>query len=177
MTGECNDDGMPPPIANVTATDNCDADVTIVLTETYVDGPCEGTYVLTRMWTATDNCGNTATGSHTITALDGLPPALGAVPVDVTVECNESLPTPPAVFAEDLCSGDIEAIMTEETIPGICENSFQVIRTWTAIDPCGNSAALSQTITVTDSKAPVLGPVPKMSHWIVMVVMCHLQLR
>ncbi|MEZ5029810.1 MAG: SprB repeat-containing protein [Saprospiraceae bacterium] len=161
MTGECNDDGMPPPVANVSATDNCDSDVEITLTETYVDGPCEGTYVLTRLWTATDNCGNTATGQHTITAVDGLPPALGAVPADLTIQCDEAIPTPANVFAEDLCAGDVVAVLSEEIVPGTCEDSYTLIRTWTATDPCGNSSSESQLITIVDTKAPVLGPVPK----------------
>ena len=59
---------IPDP-AIPTATDNCDQDVEITLIE--VSNPSEGcgTAIL-RTWTATDNCGNTATGDQTIILLD-----------------------------------------------------------------------------------------------------------
>ena len=51
----------------MTATDNCDLDVAIGYTETRTDGSCPDNYTLTRVWTATDNCGNVATATQVIT--------------------------------------------------------------------------------------------------------------
>ncbi|MBK7342580.1 MAG: hypothetical protein IPJ06_05395 [Saprospiraceae bacterium] len=99
---------MPPPVANVTATDNCDTAVTI-LEEVMVDGPCDGTYILTRIWTATDNCGNTTSDQQVITAVDQTPPAVGTIPDDVTVQCD-AIPVAPQVVASGLCAGEIDPL-------------------------------------------------------------------
>jgi hypothetical protein len=42
--------------------------------ETRVDGSCVNSYVLTRTWTATDECGNTTTHKQTITVVDTTKP-------------------------------------------------------------------------------------------------------
>ena len=57
VTVEC--DAVPAP-ATPSATDNCDADVTVVYNgQVRQDGNCADNSTLTRTWTATDNCGNT----------------------------------------------------------------------------------------------------------------------
>ena len=43
---------------------------------------------LTRVWTATDNCGNVATATQVITVQDTTDPVLVGVPADATVECD-----------------------------------------------------------------------------------------
>jgi gliding motility-associated-like protein len=81
-------DNVPPPANNVTATDNCSS---VVITRTQVQeaidvpGAC-GSFRLTRIWTATDECGNTNEARQVITVYcDGLPRiALG----NDTVLCN-----------------------------------------------------------------------------------------
>ena len=55
ITVEC--DGVPPP-ADVTATDACDPDVPVTLDENTTPGSCPQNYILTRTWTAVDDCGN-----------------------------------------------------------------------------------------------------------------------
>ncbi|WP_158629415.1 HYR-like domain-containing protein, partial [Flavobacterium microcysteis] len=48
-----------PAAATLTATDACGT-ATVTFAETRTDGACAGSYTLTRKWTATDLCGNTA---------------------------------------------------------------------------------------------------------------------
>ncbi|MCH7399744.1 hypothetical protein MM236_17240, partial [Belliella sp. DSM 107340] len=43
----------------------------------------------------------------------------------------------------------------EEIVAGSCANNYEVIRTWTAVDECGNETTHVQTITVEDATAPV----------------------
>ena len=45
-----------------TATDTCDATVTLTFTSDDSRGTCAGGYSVTRTWTATDDCGNTQHG-------------------------------------------------------------------------------------------------------------------
>ncbi|MEZ5029805.1 MAG: hypothetical protein R2787_00220 [Saprospiraceae bacterium] len=56
-TVECGVQDIPP-VPNVTATDNCDLNVSVVFTEVVVDGTCPGNYTIIRTWVASDNCGN-----------------------------------------------------------------------------------------------------------------------
>ncbi|MCO6484665.1 MAG: gliding motility-associated C-terminal domain-containing protein [Saprospiraceae bacterium] len=146
-----------PPLPVVTATDNCDLQVTVTLEEEEIEGTCEGAYILIRRWTATDNCGNTATGEQRITVGDGTPPVLVGVPASVTVECDD-IPDPATVTAEDDCDDDVEVMYSDQIIPGQCADAYSIIRTWTAEDDCGNVATATQSITVIDTTPPVLIP-------------------
>ncbi len=46
------------------------------------------------------------------------------------------------------------------TTPGDCAGEYNVTRTWTATDACGNSSQASQTINVIDTDAPVIAELP-----------------
>src|SRR5262249_43861823 len=74
VTVEC--DKVPPAATNVTATDNCDSSPRVSFSETKVAGNCAGNYALKRTWTATDNCGNTASATQTVTVHDTTKPVL-----------------------------------------------------------------------------------------------------
>ncbi len=41
-----------------------------------------------------------------------------------------------------------------------CGQSYLLVRTWTATDPCGNSATAQQTVTVSDNNPPVISSMP-----------------
>ncbi|MBL7818002.1 MAG: gliding motility-associated C-terminal domain-containing protein, partial [Saprospiraceae bacterium] len=158
LTLNCNDN--LPTGATVTATDNCDATPRITMNDVRVNGRCSGSYTITRTWTATDACGNTATASQTISVGDNTPPVLSNIPTSVTLNCNDNLPTVSLVTATDNCDANPRVVMNDNTIRGNCAGSFTIIRTWTATDACGNTATASQTISVGDNEAPVFANVP-----------------
>src|SRR5690606_28315516 len=114
-----------------------------------------GTYTVTRTWTFTDACGNTSSATQTINVIDNVAPVFGQLPAPSTVAC-------PAVpeFAEptvsDNCGGTVNLTSSDSTTPGVCEGTYTVTRTWTATDACGNIATAQQSITVTDTTAPVI---------------------
>ena len=153
---ECEGDLAP---LNVTATDDCDSNVELVLTEETSSMTCTNAYTLIRTWTASDDCGNEVSASQTILVNDTTAPVLMGVPVDITLECHEDLSVA-NVTVTDNCDSDIELIMTEETITGDCANEYILIRTWTASDDCGNEVSATQTIVVIDTTAPLFVGVP-----------------
>ncbi|WP_066225405.1 gliding motility-associated C-terminal domain-containing protein [Formosa haliotis] len=112
-------------------------------------------------FSTSDDCGNIATATATITVIDETAPTVPTnVPADVTVECYEDIPANINLTATDYCAGEI-------TVPGVDteDNSdpanIIITRTWTFADACGNTSEVSQIITVNDQTAPVLdGPAP-----------------
>ena len=76
-----------PVFSNPGATDDCDSDVDITYEDVDNGAGCLGG--ITRIWTATDDCGNTSTASQTMTAVDDEAPVFTSVPADYTVDCNE----------------------------------------------------------------------------------------
>ena len=70
-----------PVFSNPTASDNC-ASVTLTYQDTIVPG-CGGSYVITRIWTASDGC-NTANEYQTITVQDTTRPVISGIPAGTT---------------------------------------------------------------------------------------------
>lgn len=151
-SAEC---GAVPPPATVTATDACDGSVPVVLSESSAEGPCAGTYIITREWMATDACGNSTSGSHQICVLDSLDPGLMGVPGDVTVECD-AVPEPAIVTGADACDPMVDVSFVETRTDGACPDSYVLTRSWTATDECANDVTASQAVTVQDTVAPVI---------------------
>ena len=156
VTVECS---AVPAAANPTAIDNCDPAPTVSFNEARVDGNCPSIYVLKRTWTATDTCGNASSQTQTITVQDTTPPVLAGVPGSVTVECS-AVPAPASPTAIDNCNPAPTVSFNEARLDGNCPGNYVLKRTWTAKDACGNTVSLTQTITVQDTKAPVLAGVP-----------------
>lgn len=151
-SAEC---GAVPPPANVSATDGCDGSVAVVLSESSAEGPCAGTYIITRDWMATDACGNSTTGSHQICVLDSQDPGLMGVPGDVTVQCD-AVPQPAIVTGADACDPMVDVTFAEARTDGNCPDNYVLVRSWTATDECANDVTASQSVTVQDTVAPAI---------------------
>ncbi len=90
-----------------------------------------------------------------ITLGDNTPPLLLNVPADLTIGCDDEVPSPPQVLSYDDCPGiyiDF-AEMTSEYSVGACA-TYNITRTWIAADLCGNTVSDQQIITVEDLTAP-----------------------
>ena len=78
------------------------------------------------------------------------------VPPDITVDCDVGIDTTNtgSATATDQC--DYMITFTDNTIPGNCPNNFQIERTWTVTDACGNFDSGVQIITVQDTTRPTI---------------------
>jgi hypothetical protein len=86
---------------------------------------------------------------------DTQPPVLLNMPSDLTISCDDAVPSPTQVLAYDACPGIYIQFdeTTNEHVNGACQ-SFTITRTWTATDLCGNQVEGQQDITVQDLTAP-----------------------
>ncbi|SFW78902.1 gliding motility-associated C-terminal domain-containing protein [Chitinophaga sancti] len=153
-----------PSLDEVTATDNCTANVKVTLSETkaFLNTSCTNSYRLTRTFTATDGCGNKATMKQVITVQDTTRPVFTVNPPgDITVDCDAIPATPTTVNATDNC-GTVKVSFSQSRVAaaGACAGNYQLIRTWIAKDQCGNTNTWKQTITVQDTTKPVIGTAP-----------------
>ncbi|MBC7774260.1 MAG: HYR domain-containing protein [Phycisphaerae bacterium] len=150
-----------PAVGTPTATDNCDAAVSIQYNgQLRIDGSCPNSYSLQRSWVATDNCGNTSLATQLITVQDIKPPVFTSVPVPITVSC-EAIPNVGTPAATDNCSANISISYQGETrTDGACSGYYTLTRTWSAQDACSNVTTATQKITVQDNTKPVVTSVP-----------------
>lgn len=143
-----------------TATDGCSrATVTYSDSET---ATCGSTRVVTRTWTATDECGNAVSKAQTITVRDLTPPMI-TCPANRTLEypANTAPASTGVATAVDGCGSAI--VTFSDIVTTNCGNSIVIARTWTATDDCNNRASCTQTITVRDTIAPVIACPPSVT--------------
>ena len=146
---ECSEE-LPVETA-VFANSTCDA-VHVTMNEERTDGDCINSYVLVRTWTGTDTCNNIRVVSQKITVQDTTAPIfVGILPENVTVTCS-AVPVAEKLIAQD-CS-ETTVVMNEVSNNGSCANSYEIVRTWTATDLCGNTSVHTQTIMVEDTTPP-----------------------
>jgi hypothetical protein len=145
---------VPPPAA-VTASDDCLADLQVVFSEQVSEG-CP--YTVTRTWSTTDNCGNTASATQIITVTDNIAPVVYGNFEDLTIECHDIIPAAD-VWAIDNCDANVMVALSANTETDGCMSIFT--RTWTTMDACGNTATASQSIYIVDETEPVFSSQPE----------------
>lgn len=162
----------PNPLPSVPAasvTDNCDANVAISFARVYKDSLCDGSYTVQTTWTATDDCGNTTTAVQNIFVSDTTRPVFTLVPGPLTFRCDTfDLPDVPVmgvnIMASDVCSPVVSITTATQSFqnpdPAVCGHyTYNIVRTFTATDECGNTRTATQTISVIDNLGPVPGGV------------------
>ena len=154
ITLQCN---TPVSPAVVTATDNCSQNLVVSLSANTVYNTCGS--ILTRTWSVTDNCGNTTTASQVITFIDTTPPyVIQSVPAELTFQCDETEPAYSPTFGDN-CDNDL-LLTAISGINNVSDCGFDIERSWTATDDCGNSTTVSQILHFIDTTNPVLVGVP-----------------
>jgi gliding motility-associated-like protein len=153
ITATCT--GEVPAMISLTAIDNCSGAITVQGVDSVVQGNCPNSFTITRTWTFTDACNNTSSVSQTIAVGDTIAPTFNqSIPANTTASCD-NIPVPAVLTATDNC-GAATVTMIESILQGNCPSNYQIVRTWTATDVCGNSVSGTQTITVSDTVAPDL---------------------
>ncbi len=147
-----NIDELPTP--DVWAYDECTKmEVEVEYAVQYLPGNCPGTYTLLHTWTAEDQCGNVGQASWTINVVDEDGPTFTCLVEDMTVTSELEIPEVADCKAFDNCSGEVYVQFTEQVVKtNTCKDGYAVVRTWYAVDACGNPATMQQTITVCDKK-------------------------
>ncbi len=161
---ECDDD---LPIAQVlTASDSCQDDPATVsfAVVPFVVDQCNG-YTITYQWTATDNCGNTATTTAEFNVLpDTTAPVFDADPAPISdINCDDPLPTPEVLTATDACQTD-QVMIVQDILPFVVDqcSGYEITYRWTATDNCGNSSVATESFNVLpDVEGPVFDSQPQ----------------
>ena len=154
-TAECSD---AHPMDAASATDNCSELISIEVVEWIISGNAIGNYEIVREFTAIDECGNYSSAIQVITIVDTTAPVFTSIPADYSAECSDEMPLDEAIAFDDC--GSVVVTSFDTLIQGDCPNSYQLIRTFTAIDDAGNFTVTTQTITVEDTTAPVFSFTP-----------------
>jgi hypothetical protein len=144
---DCYTKVQAPP--TVTATDNCDTDVPVAFTEVQKNPGFSCDSMITRTWTATNDCGNTAT-CQTITADDNEPPTFDNCPESINLSCNPG----PADFP-----------VCDLTVVTATDNCGEARVTYESAD-VQNGCKYTRTITYTGRATVVItrSPAYKRSH-------------
>ncbi len=127
---------------------------------------CPNAYTRVRTWTLLDGCGNSSAQSYTqtIEIYDNTPPTFPAMEgsLDVILDCADedgladALAMVPVPL--DACGDATVMLMTDVTTPDPeCPNAYYRVRTWRAVDACGNQslAVFNQAIQVRDDTEPI----------------------
>ncbi len=139
-----------PVAAILTAADNCDTNITVLLNEQITDtDSCGSNYTITRTWSMSDCAGNPTTHTQVITVEDITAPTfVESLPQSAIVSCN-MIPEAVTLTAIDNCDADV-TLNFEETITNDsnCATGYTVTRVWTATDCAGNPTSHTQVLTV-----------------------------
>ncbi|KMP10521.1 hypothetical protein UZ36_07335 [Candidatus Nitromaritima sp. SCGC AAA799-C22] len=104
------------------------------------------------------NRSTTETHKVTVSDVDTTPPVITA-PADMTVSTDAGQPYATVSFATATAtdnSGSVSVSQTGGPAPGSQFPIGTTTITWTAMDPAGNLATASMTVTVVDNEAPVI---------------------
>eukprot|EP00353_Schmidingerella_taraikaensis_P007582 CAMPEP_0185567978 /NCGR_PEP_ID=MMETSP0434-20130131/1083_1 /TAXON_ID=626734 ORGANISM="Favella taraikaensis, Strain Fe Narragansett Bay" /NCGR_SAMPLE_ID=MMETSP0434 /ASSEMBLY_ACC=CAM_ASM_000379 /LENGTH=985 /DNA_ID=CAMNT_0028182345 /DNA_START=32 /DNA_END=2987 /DNA_ORIENTATION=+ len=135
-----------PAMAALNWTDNCSGSGVLNGVEVSDGQSCPET--ITRTWTFTDNCGNSATETQVIVVNDITPPTASPLPAEVV----GVLPPPDVSLlsdAADNCGTPNIVWVDDVSDNGFCPEN--VVRTYSITDDCGNELIVTQDFQVGDN--------------------------
>lgn len=155
ITLSCDNDISPATTGMATATDHCDPNPVITFADV-VTGTLPCNALITRTWTARDNCGNESTCVQLITIIDNVPPVAGCVS-GLTIVLDPTTCTTSVTPAEiNDGSGDNCQIQSGSVSPNTFTQCGAYAVTLTVFDACNNSSSCTTTVQVTENVPPVI---------------------
>ena len=146
---------------DVSVVNNCGTTTTNYVDVINTTAGCTSGYEVERTWTVTDDCGNVTTDIQTISVLDTIAPIV-VFPNDTTLYLDANCLVDTTITS----SGDVSVVnncgtTTTNYVDVInttagCTSGYEVERTWTVTDDCGNVTTDIQTISVLDTIAPLV---------------------
>jgi len=118
-----------------------------------------------------DSCGNYNEYIGNFITIDTVAPVLQNVPDSLSVSCDTLdqylMNNPSSAVTVDDCEPNLMPVVTLDTmpVPSQCsdDREFNLRRTWTATDACGNTTEAVQLIRVEDRTAPTFTPPPNIT--------------
>ncbi len=157
---------VEPANPTAKATDNCDSLLTYSFAKQRINGSCTGNYDVKVTFTATDDCGNSATAEQIYQIRDTLPPSFTTIPGTKTFYCDtfvlpDTVKLGIDIFATDLCSPVVAVKTTvnsgQNPNPALCSHyQYNITRIFTARDECGNTSTSTQLLQIIDNQGPIL---------------------
>jgi hypothetical protein len=123
--------------------DNCDSDLLLSKYTTTVGESCST--VVTEVYTATDDCGNSTSVTRTINIVDTTAPVFAYVPSGGNYTCINAVPLEYPIVIDDCNAPTLE--YTEEYIE--TDTEIALTRTWSSTDACGNVSTAVVVYTLT----------------------------
>jgi len=148
VTYECDVDFE---LEDATSEDNCQVVVSDVTSET-IAGDCPQEYMIVRTFTISDECNEPVVATQTIIVVDTTAPSVSDYDVETSANC-EDLESVPGPEFEDNC-GEVTVTLETQNQSGGCMGVL--VRFYTAVDECGNTATATQYITILDNTPPVI---------------------
>lgn len=156
ITVSCDEQLPTPDPSAMKATDNCGGIKRDFVSGFVYDKICINRYKATRVYKATDGCGNVTTCTQRLEVRDGLEPYV-TCPPNLTVSCPDAALTPDVfyVIAADNCGYVAQKTHTSDKVSSLPQaNRYLITRTYQAEDNCGNTQTCTQKLEVIDSEPP-----------------------
>ena len=155
--------GGPAPAVDITVVideaDNCTVNpVVAFVSEVSDNNPCPET--ITRIYSVTDECGNTINVTHLIIITDPFLPT-ASNPLPINVECIGDVPAADVLVVTD--EADNQGVPVVSFVGDVSDGLTcpeTITRTYSVTDLCGGQIFVTQTITVMDVTAPVIAAAP-----------------
>ncbi|MEL0650570.1 HYR domain-containing protein [Algibacter sp. TI.3.09] len=137
-----------PDAEVLTATDNC-GNAAVEVNDVRTDGDCPSNYIITRTWTATDDCDLVTEHTQIITVIDTTAPTpTTTFDAILDVSCTD-IPEVPTVEFTDNCSDNVTIEYSEtNSFDKTVLVNYQIVRSWKVTDSCDNSETYTQTLNV-----------------------------
>lgn len=153
----CNTPIPNPDISLIQAEDNC-SNVQIEFIKDSLDqNNSDCIEQIIRIYKATDQCENSDTIHQTIRRKADLIPPVITCTSTISLSCGQSTHPDQTGYPQvsDNCDNEITNLSySDEIQEGSCSETYTVIRTWEAVDSCGNIDSCRQILDVVDTTPP-----------------------